>query len=190
MNSQAHASLMAHLAADEHLIWAGRPQPGAYIFRNWMYSAFGLFWLALSIMWLVSIASGGLPLAFCLVAVPFLTLAAWMTVGHILWAAVEVPNVAYVITDWRVLMSYGWPRTKTRTIPLARIAELDLWPRDRGYGDIRLGVELGYWDGARWAKAGSFHWGSHDTVLRGLPACNEVYAKLGHAIRVCRSGTT
>ncbi len=188
MNSRAHTSLMAHLTVDEQVLWSGRPQPGAYIFRNWMYSAFGVFWLAVSIMWLVSIASGGLPLAFCLVAIPFLALAAWMTVGHILWAAVEVPNVAYVITDWRVLMSYGWPTIKTRTIPLARIAELDLWPRPRGYGDIRLGVEIGYWDGARWAKAGSFHWGSHDTVLRGLPACSQVYGTLGQAIRARRGG--
>lgn len=188
MTSRAFASLMPHLAGDEHVIWSGRPLPGAYIFRNWMYSIFGLFWLALSIMWLISVASQGLPPAFCVVAVPFLVLSAWMTVGHIVWAAIELPGVAYVITDWRVLMSYGWPRVRTRTIPLARIAELDLWPRHRGYGDIRLGVEVGYWDGARWAKAGSFNWGSHDTVLRGLPSCNEVYVKLGEAIRACRVG--
>jgi hypothetical protein len=188
MTSRALALLRAHLPDDERVIWCGRPLPGAYIFRNWMYSAFGLFWLALSVMWLLSVKSGGLPIGFCLVAVPFLILAAWMTIGHIVWAATEVPNVAYIITDWRVLMSYGWPRVKTRTIPLARIAELDLWPRHDGYGDIRLGVELGYWDGARWAKASSFNWGSHETVLRGLPACNQVYAELSHAIHACGGG--
>lgn len=185
MASKAMASLMAHLSEGEQVIWSGQPLPGAFIFRNWMYSVFGLFWLAVSVMWVMSITLSELPPIFHLVTVPFLCVAAWMAVGHILWAAIEVPNVAYVITDWRVLMSYGWPRVKTRTIPLRRIAEIDLWPRDRGYGDIRLGLEIGYWDGARWAKAGSFVWGHHDTVLRGLPHCRQVYTQLCAAIRTC-----
>lgn len=176
--------LSSQLTGDEQVLWCGRPRPGAYTFRNWMFSAVGVFWLVLCLLWLLTVRGAGLPPALYLVAIPLLALFMWMTVGHIIWAAIESGNVHYVITDWRVLMSYGWPRAKVRTVPLARIAELDLWPRRNGYGDIRLGLEVGYWDGARWAKAGAVTPGHHDMVLRGIPASTQVYAQLCEAIRV------
>jgi len=177
--------LAAQLSEDEQVLWMGRPSAWAFVARNWMLSVVGLFWLALTALWMLGVVVGGLPPTFYLVAVPLLGVVGWMTIGHLAWAALELPNVGYVITNWRVLMTYGWPCPKVRTIPLNRIAELDFWPRSNGYGDIRLGLELGYWDGARWAKAGSITWGQHDMVLRGLASCAEVYARLCQAIRAC-----
>ncbi|MGQ9731102.1 MAG: PH domain-containing protein [Candidatus Zipacnadales bacterium] len=170
------------LTEDEHVLWVGRPSAWAYVARNWMYSVTGLFWLGVLVLWVLGVTSGGLPPVFYLVVVPLLAVVVWLTIGHILWATIELRNVVYVITNWRVLMAFGWPTQRTRTIPLNRICELDLWPRRDGHGDIRLGVELGYWDGARWAKARTIAVGQHETVLRGIPACAQVYAQLCSAI--------
>ena len=183
MTAPIHQILTAQLREDEQVLWTGRPSPSAYLSRNWMLSVVGLFWLALTLMWVAGVASGHLPLLFYVVAVPLLAIAGWMIVGHVLLAAVELPHVHYVLTSWRVVMTYGLWQPRLRTIPLSKIAELDLCPRANGYGDIRLGLELGYWDGARWAKAGITAWGPHDMVLRGIPACAEVYAQLTQAIR-------
>lgn len=183
MTRQVHHILSTQLTEDEQVLWSGRPTPWAYAARNWMLSVVGLFWLALTVLWALSVASGGLPRVFYFVAAPLLGIAGWMIAGHVLWAALELPNVHYVLTNWRVLMTYGWPRAKVRTVPLARIAELDLCPGSDGYGDIRLGLDLGFWDGARWAKAGLHTWGPHEVVLRGIPACAQVYAQLNGAIR-------
>lgn len=183
MTSRIHSILAAQLAENEQVLWSGRPTAWAFIARNWMLSVVGLFWLALTLMWAAGVVSGGLPLPFYFVVAPLLGIAAWMILGHMAWAAIELPNVHYMITSWRVLMTYGWPQPRARTIPLHKIAELDLCPRPNGYGDIRLGLELGFWDGARWARAGLSTWGPHDVVLRGVPACAEVYAALNQAIR-------
>ena len=176
--------LAAHLGPDEQVIWQGVPARGAYMFRNWMHSAFGLFWIVVFGLWLLSVRSAGLPIVLYLVAVPLGVICFWLTVGHILWAAIESGNVRYVITEWRVLMTFGWPRARTRTVPLARIAEVDLWPRGGGMGDIRLGLEIGFWDGARWAKAGASRFGHQEVVLRGVPAVQDVYARLCEAVRL------
>ncbi len=183
VTSRVHDILAAQLAEDEQVLWTGRPAAWAFVTRNWMLSVVGLFWLALTLMWTAGVAAGGLPLPFYFVVAPLLAIAGWMILGHAAWAAIELPNVQYVLTNWRVLMTYGWLRTKVRTIPLGKIAELDLCPRAGGYGDIRLGLELGFWDGARWARAGVSTWGSQETVLRGVPACATVYAQLTQAIR-------
>jgi len=181
--------LAAQLGDDEQVLWTGRPSAHAFITRNWMLSVVGLFWLALTLMWAAGVASGGLPLPFYLVVIPLLGIAGWMIVGHAVWAAMDLPNVHYVLTNWRVLMTYGLLRPRMRTIPLNKIAELDLCPGHNGCGDIRLGLELGYWDGARWAKAGVSSWGPHDMVLRGVPACEQVYAQLNAAIRALTGAT-
>jgi len=183
VTARIHQLLTAQLSEDEQVLWTGRPSASAYVGRNWMLSVVGLFWLALTLMWVAGVASGHLPLLFYVVAFPLLGIAAWMIVGHMLLAAAELPHVHYVLTNWRVVMTYGVWRPRLRTIPLSKIAELDLCPRANGYGDIRLGLELGYWDGARWAKAGVTAWGPHDMVLRGIPACAQVYAQLTQAIR-------
>lgn len=178
--------LASQIAPGERVLWVGRPSAAAFITRNWMFSVVGAFWLALTVMWIESVAVGRLPSFFYVIAIPLLGAAAWMTLGHVLWAAVEFPNVHYMLTDWRVLMTHGGFRIRVRTIPLAKIAEFDLCPRRNGYGDIRLGLELGFWDGARWAKAGLDTGAAPDTVLRGIPSCTEVYSKLADAIRQLR----
>jgi len=183
VTSRVHTIVTSQLMEDEEVLWAGRPSAWAFVTRNWMLSVVGLFWLALTLMWGLGVAAGGLPLPFYLVVVPLIAVAGWMVVGHGLWAAIEHPNVHYVITNWRVLMTYGWLHPRVRTIPLNKIAEVDLCPGVRGYGDIRLGLELGFWDGARWAKAGVGTWGPQEMVLRGIPSCTAVYAQLNQAIR-------
>ncbi len=175
--------LQAQLGPDEEIIWQGAPARRFYVYRNWMYSAFGLFWIAVCALWLLSVRSAGVPPALYLISIPLGILCFWLTVGHIIWASIEAGNVRYVVTDWRVLMTHGWPKMKIRTIPLARIAELDLWPRRHGFGDIRLGLEVGFWDGARWAKAGASSFGHHEVVLRGVPTVSDVYTQLCEAVR-------
>jgi hypothetical protein len=190
VTARIQAMLAAQLGEDEQVLWAGRPSAGAFLARNWMLSVVGAFWFVLTLMWIAGVVAGGLPIIFYLVVIPLLAVAGWLTVGHVLWAAIELPNVHYVLTNWRVLMTYGWPQPRVRTIPLSRIAELDFWPRPNGYGDIQLGLELGYWNGARWAKAGSVTWGQHDIVLRGVASCAEVYAQLCRAIRAGGAAST
>jgi hypothetical protein len=118
----------SELAADERLVWVGRPRPDLYRGQTIFLSIFGAFFAAAALfifsMGLVMTvgfagfgaaaggAAGGLagcfPLFFCLFTVPFMLIGVYMTTAP-LWMPKRIGRIVYALTDRRaILWEPGW----------------------------------------------------------------------------------
>lgn len=131
----------AHLAADESVLWEGRPAPRCFVFRNWRHSLFGLLLLLLSTWWLGVgyqlghlydwIWLGWLPL-------PFVLLGLYLALGHVLLARCEWERVFYAVTDRRVLVLRGLLRRRCESLALPEVTWLMVRSHGRELATVRV----------------------------------------------------
>lgn len=145
-----------YLAPGETLRWEGRPAPRAYVFRNWKHALFGLLLLAVTVYWqVIALPLGDLYQKAWLpwIPLPFLLIALYLGIGHVLLARLEWEKVFYALSDRRLLVQKGvWRRqlvdfplselTSFRVLPLGNeLASIQANNRDSGRRLLFIGVE-------------------------------------------------
>lgn len=112
------------LAADEMILWQGRPAPRAYTFRNWRHALFGgalmlpcLFWQLVGI----ELVSAGAPPWVAWLPLPFNLGSLYLAFGQLLIARLEWEQVLYVVSDRTIYLRNGFFRSRLRSLPLAAV---------------------------------------------------------------------
>ena len=129
------------LPPDEILRWEARPAPRCYAFRHWRQALFGLLLLIFCLIWLWMAAgqAGKMELPWLAwVPLPFLGYALWLAVGELLAARLEWNNVAYAITDRRLLVRRGLLRPVEESLPLERLTWFRLQPHAEELGTLTV----------------------------------------------------
>ncbi len=113
----------------EVITWEARPAPRCYTFRHWRHSLFGLVFLAICIGWQVM----GIAMAteyrltwISFLPLPFVLIGIYFSCGHLLQARLEWNNVAYVLTDRRLLARRGLFKPVEQSLPLSEITYFHL----------------------------------------------------------------
>lgn len=115
------------LAADETLLWQGRPAPRAYTFRNWRHALFGLALMLPCLFWQIVgielVATGG-PRWVAWLPLPFNLASLYLAFGQLLIARLEWEQVLYVVSDRTVYQRRGFFRPRLRSLPLAAVTKV------------------------------------------------------------------
>jgi hypothetical protein len=133
----------------ERILWTGEPGQGVRVRRaDRSMIPFSLLWLGFSIAWESWAIRDG-RWGFVLWGVPFLIIGAQLTVGRFVSDARRRARTSYVLTDRRILVSFGGRRPSVSTFSLRTIPAVTLVEMTQGEGDIVLGFPT---DGtSRWA---------------------------------------
>ncbi|BCR05252.1 hypothetical protein DESUT3_23210 [Desulfuromonas versatilis] len=131
----------SYLEAGEVLRWEGRPAPRCFTFRNWKHSLFGILLLVLALYWQVvgyQLAKvyeaawlGWMPL-------PFIIIALYLSVGHLVLARLEWEKVYYAVTDRRILALRGLRSIRFQSMPLAQLSYFRIKPLGESLGTVRV----------------------------------------------------
>ena len=98
------------LEQDESVVWEARPAPRCYTFRHWRHSLFGLLFLLLCLGWQVlgvEVADTYQLAWLAWLPLPFVLVGLYFSVGHLIQARLEWNNVAYAVTERRVVVRRG-----------------------------------------------------------------------------------
>jgi hypothetical protein len=129
------------LLPGETLQWEGRPAPRCFTFRNWRQALFGLvltgFCAAWTWMGVEQAAEQGWPWLAWL-PLPFLGYALWLAGGQLLAARLEWRNIAYAVTDRRVIARHGLFTPRQVELNLARVTWFRLQPQGEELGSLRV----------------------------------------------------
>ena len=115
------------LAADETILWQGRPAPRAYTFRNWRHALFGLALLLPCLFWQlvgIELVAGGAPLWVAWLPLPFNLGSLYLAFGQLLIARLEWEQVLYVVSDRTIYQRRGFFRSRLRCLPLATVTRV------------------------------------------------------------------
>jgi len=129
------------LLPGEVLCWEGRPAPRCYTFRQWRHALFGGLLTLFCATWLwmgvgqVAATGWAWP---ALLPLPFLAYALWLAGGQLLVARLEWNNVAYAITDRRLMVRGGVLRTVETGLPLKQLTWFRLQPLGEELGSLRV----------------------------------------------------
>lgn len=167
----AHGDPMGTPAADERILWKGRPD-----FRVLARTAFHTRSVAIYFALLVCVALVmGNPLNAAIVAglgvagLGVLNLLAWLSVRSTL----------YILTDTRLIMRVGMAIETRINVPLKHVGAADMKKRGKDHGDIALQLEgerlLGYL--LMWPHCRPFRLAHPQPMLRSIPQ-PETVAKL------------
>jgi hypothetical protein len=148
----------SELAADERLVWVGRPRPDLYRGQTIFLAIFGAFFTAIALfMFSIGLvmtvgfagfgaaaggAGGGLagcfPLFFCLFTVPFMLIGGYMMTAP-LWMPKRIARVVYALTNRRaIIWEPGWFRGQYTVRNYTREGLGRMYRTDRadGSGDL------------------------------------------------------
>ena len=129
------------LQPGETLCWEGRPAPRCYTFRHWRHAAFGGLLTAFCTVWLWLGVDQAAETGWgwlVLLPLPFLGYALWLAGGQLLAARWEWNNVAYGITDRRLLVRRGLLKPVEESLPLERLTWFRLQPHGDELGSLRI----------------------------------------------------
>lgn len=121
------------LAADETLLWQGRPAPRAYTFRNWRHALFGLALMLPCLLWQlvgIELAAAGSPAWVAWLPLPFNLASLYLAFGQLLIARLEWEQVLYAVSDRTIYQRRGFFRPRLRCLPLAAVMNV----RKKGLG--------------------------------------------------------
>ncbi len=163
-------------AADERVLWQGRPDLRVLARTAFHTRAIGIYFAVLAAIALAvgSMDSAALVVGFGAFVLAILYAAAWLT----------VKNTLYIITDARVMMRIGMAVDKRINVPLKKVTAAHLASRGKGYGDIAL--ELG---GERtvlgflllWPHARPWQISRPQPMLRAIANVDQVASELANA---------
>ena len=125
----------------ELLRWEGRPAPRCYTFRHWRHALFGLVLTAICAVWawlgVQQAAEQGWPwLAW--VPLPFFGYALWLACGRLLAARLEWKQVAYAVTNRRVIARRGLLKVREGELSLEQVTWFRLQPHGEELGTLRI----------------------------------------------------
>jgi hypothetical protein len=129
------------LLPDETLRWEGRPAPRCYTFRRWRQALLGLLLTLFCLIWwwLAAVQAGKTGMTWLAwVPLPFLGYALWLGAGELLAARLEWRNVAYAITDRRLIVRRGLLRPVEEALPLERLTWFRLQPHAEELGSLQI----------------------------------------------------
>lgn len=165
MPRELRDALGTEMDQDEHLLWAGQPDPARMAWQALPLVIFGIPWTAFSVFWVGAAAAGasrvpgaGFFLLFPLFGLPFVLVGLGM-LSSPYWARRHAQRTAYGITDRRVLiLTLG----KTRKVETYAPEHLSRFERADGTGDLIFQKRVGRdSDGGRTVEKKGF-WGIPD----------------------------
>ena len=115
------------LAADETLLWQGRPAPRAYTFRNWRHALFGLALMLPCLLWQlvgIELVATGSPAWVAWLPLPFNLGSLYLAFGQLLIARLEWEQVLYAVSDRTIYQRRGFFRPRLRCLPLATVTNV------------------------------------------------------------------
>ncbi len=101
------ADLADELRAGERVLWRGKPEREAFVWRTWPLSVFGGALLAAVIVYYGVVLTTDAPDLLAIWGVPFAIAAIYMLGGHFILTSREWANTEYLVTDSRVLIRHG-----------------------------------------------------------------------------------
>lgn len=128
------------LGKGERLLWEGRPPTGILLHkRDALWVPFSIIWAAFAVFWNVGVWTSGAPIFFRLWGIPFLLVAAYITVGRLFWDSYQRKRTRYAVTNQRVLIATGGGSVKSLSI--TNLPALMLDERGDGTGTISFTYE-------------------------------------------------
>lgn len=171
----AHGDPMGTPAADEKVLWKGRPDRATLARTAFHTRTVGLYFLVLIA---ASVVYGNVNAA---VVCTVLGLAALAILHVLAWHSVR--TTLYILTDTRLIMRIGMALETRINVPLKHVTAADLRMRGSDHGDIalKLGGErlLGY--ALMWPHARPWRWAMPEPMLRAIPEAEKVAALLADA---------
>ena len=171
----AHGDPMGTPAADEKVLWKGRPDRALLARTVFHTRAVGIYFAALVALWTVLGEFGTAAVCAGLGLAALAILHAIAT-----WSA---RTTMYILTDTRLIMRIGMAIETRINIPLKHIRSADLRERSDGHGDIvfTLGGErlLGY--ALLWPHARPWRLARPEPMLRAVPEASTVAATIAQA---------
>lgn len=179
----APADLERELSAGETLLWNGRPKQGLMLRpSDVLFIPFSLLWGGFALFWETSVVTDGAPFFFILWGIPFLLVAAYITVGRFFVDAYIRSKTSYGVTNERILIITGLFSRTVKTLPLQTLGEISLRQHADGSGTITIGPEMPF---ASWYRG--FAWPGMDQrlapVFEGIPEAKQVYELIRKAQR-------
>ena len=162
-------------AADEQVLWKGRPDLPLLTRTAFHTRKFAIYFVALiAIALAFDNPNAALVCAVLgVVGLAVLQLLAWQSVRTTL----------YILTDARLIIRKGMAIETRINIPLKHIGSADLKARSNGFGDIAMQLNgdrlLGYI--LLWPHARPFRFANPQPMLRAVPDAHKVAAKLAEA---------
>ena len=136
----------------ERLIWSGRPGQGIRLTgRDGFLIPFSLLWGGFAVFWETAAFNSNAPLFFRLWGVPFLVMAAYMTIGRFIVDAWVRAKTHYAVTNQRVLIVRDRPFQKYISLGIDRLPQMELSEQANGRGTILFGEQTSPWGRNNWA---------------------------------------
>lgn len=111
-------SLDERLAPGEVVLWRGKPERRAFVYRTWPLSIFGGVLVVAVLAFETIVLTTDAPNLLALVGIPFALAALYMAVGHFFVTASEWENTEYLVSGRQVLIRHGIFRPVISTFSL------------------------------------------------------------------------
>ncbi|AOL22838.1 PH domain-containing protein [Erythrobacter litoralis] len=171
----AHGDPMGTPAADEKILWKGRPDRSVLARTAFHTRSVAIYF---AILVAVSVAMGNyqsaaIIAALCVAGLGVLNLLAWLSVRSTL----------YILTDTRLIMRIGMAIETRINVPLKQISAANLKMRGKDHGDIAVELKgerlLGYL--LMWPHVRPFRLSRPEPMLRGIAEPEKVARMLADA---------
>lgn len=135
-------SFRSRLGSGEKLLWEGQPAQGL-LFNDGsgpFAIVFSLLWAGFAIFWNVGVWASDGPIFFRLWGLPFLLVAAYITVGRFLVDRHKRARIRYAVTNQRVLIART-DKGSLRALDIKHLPTLDLDEKADGSGTISFSID-------------------------------------------------
>ena len=130
-------SIQFDLSPGERLLWSGAPRHGLMLrAEDGLMIPFSLVWGGFAVYWNASVWRANAPSMFKLWGIPFLCVAAYITVGRFFYDAWMRSRTAYGLTTERVLISTAGFAPSLKSLDLRTLPTIMLTERPDGSGTI------------------------------------------------------
>ena len=146
-----HNQLHRQLAADEKILWTGRPLGGLRLqAADATLIPFSLMWGGFAIFWEYGVlfgldpsgspSSSPAPIFMRLWGIPFVVVGLYLIVGRFFGDAFQRARTIYAVTDQRILILTQAFGKRLRSLPLRTLPEMTLAEKSDGSGTIIFGA--------------------------------------------------
>lgn len=160
-----HDEIKRELAADEKVLWEGRPPEGIRLREIDIFLIpFSVLWGGFAIAWEVAaITSMNAPLLGIVWGIPFVTMGLYLMVGRFFHDAARRRRVFYAVTARRILIVETMLSRKVTALNLEALGEVSYEDGWTGINTVTLGRSVGvqpfdfpHWPGMRRATPPQF----------------------------------
>jgi hypothetical protein len=172
---RAFGDRMGTPAADERVLWKGRPALGLLARGAFHTRTLGLYMAALAGL---ALATGNADAAIVAAVLG----AALIALLYVLaWASAR--STLYILTDTRLIMRIGIAFETRVNIPLKQVKAAHLRPRAAGYGDIafELAGERLLGNALLWPHVRPWHYAMPQPMLRAVPEAEALARMIAEA---------